>query len=158
YYIRSKDNTPELMKATIDSRSGAWRRSTVLLSGLPLGLSFGVSWDGRKLAYPRVNVSSHVWLADITGGTAQATLQTRPLTSGTQEYRDPAISPDGKWVAFSAGVTPTYNLFIMPLSGKGTRQLTAEEGESSGPSWSPDGRYIAFGSFVSGRPVVMIQA
>jgi dipeptidyl aminopeptidase/acylaminoacyl peptidase len=65
---------------------------------------------------------------------------------------DIAVSPDGRWVMFSATDvdlaknTRTSHLFIVPVAGGETRALTASlAGESRG-RFSPDGKQILFES------------
>ncbi len=65
---------------------------------------------------------------------------------------DIAVSPDGRWVMFSATDvdlgknTKTSHLFIVPVAGGETRALTASlAGESRG-RFSPDGKQILFES------------
>ncbi len=67
-------------------------------------------------------------------------------TSGTAE-RDPAWSPDGRWIAWLSDADGEYDLHLAQSDGKGeTRKLT-----DLGPGfrfmrgWSPDSKYIAFG-------------
>jgi len=63
----------------------------------------------------------------------------------------PAVSPDGKWVAFSLA-EPSYDekkevsdLWIVPADGSSPpRRLTASKGGESAPNWSPDSRRLAF--------------
>jgi Tol biopolymer transport system component len=60
----------------------------------------------------------------------------------------PPISPDGKYVAYSAstGATPSPQLiFICSLNPMVTNALPGTEGAGE-LSWSPDSRHIAFGT------------
>lgn len=64
--------------------------------------------------------------------------------------RDPQISPDGQWVAYtvsaldSAKDRSSSDIWMTRWDGGQTMQLTSDaEGESS-PRWSPDGRYLSF--------------
>jgi len=70
-----------------------------------------------------------------------------------QRVGEPAISPDGKWVAYSVA-TPDMeanrsnrNIWIVPAAGGAAMQLT-RSGKDSSPAISPDGKTIAF---ISGR-------
>lgn len=71
--------------------------------------------------------------------------ETRILAEGS----DPAWSPDGSRIAFSAaasGAGRSADIFVMNADGTGVHRLTANpEGVyDEGPSWSPDGRHVVF--------------
>jgi tricorn protease len=56
--------------------------------------------------------------------------------------RYPAISPDGKLIAFSF----RGHIFTVPTAGGAAVALTAGPAHDSSPVWSPDGKLIAFAS------------
>ena len=66
-------------------------------------------------------------------------------TDGTAE-RDPAWSPDGKWIAYFSDSTGEYELCIQRGDGSGeTRQLTSGlKGFFYNPTWSPDSKKISY--------------
>jgi Tol biopolymer transport system component len=71
------------------------------------------------------------------------------LTSGFE----PAWSPRGTRIAFSAYAGDDTELFTMRPDGTDVRALTGNAFRDEEPSWSPDGRRIAFASDRDGEPV-----
>lgn len=68
-----------------------------------------------------------------------------------QRVGSPAVSPDGRWVAFTVTVfDPEENkgegdLWLVPADGsEPARRLTWQKGADGSPAWSPDGRHLAF--------------
>ena len=70
----------------------------------------------------------------------------RPLTHGM----DPALSPDGRWVAFVRWEEPR-GLYVIGVDGQGER-LVYGAPQVRMPAWSPDGRKIAFTVQKGGKP------
>ena len=64
------------------------------------------------------------------------------LSQGT----NPALSPDGKWIAFSMPVGRSYHLYMMRSDGSELTQLTDERSVDVQPTWSADGKWIVFTS------------
>lgn len=66
-------------------------------------------------------------------------------SSGVAE-RDPAWSPDGKWIAYVADTTGEYELYVVAADGAGEprRLTTGADRFLSGPTWSPDSKKIAY--------------
>jgi dipeptidyl aminopeptidase/acylaminoacyl peptidase len=87
------------------------------------------------------------------GSLAQVAQQKRPFTfedmMALKRVNEPVVSPDGKWVAFSAvevnlqANTKTPHLWVVALAGGEARQLTSGAGEDR-PRWSPDGKRLAY--------------
>src|SRR5215471_14248394 len=84
---------------------------------------------------------------------AQPTAQPkRPFTfadmMALKRIGGPLISPDGKWVLYSAvdvdlnANKRTSHLWLVPLSGGDSRQLTFDPAGESGGRWSPVGGKI----------------
>lgn len=70
----------------------------------------------------------------------------RPLTHGM----DPALSPDGRWVAFVRWEEPR-GLYVIGVDGQEER-LVYGAPQVRMPAWSPDGRKIAFTVQKGGKP------
>jgi serine/threonine protein kinase/dipeptidyl aminopeptidase/acylaminoacyl peptidase len=72
--------------------------------------------------------------------------QARQLTSAPGLELDPAISPDGKMLAFASGTTVRTDIYVQQLTGGEAINLTAALPEiwNRWPRWSPDGSVIAF--------------
>src|SRR5690606_33055089 len=75
-----------------------------------------------------------------------ATKTTRALTHGLRA-RDPAVSPDERWLAFVINGESRSRLAVMPLSPHAPHRILWEgQGrfdQVSAPAWSPDGAEIA---------------
>ena len=68
-------------------------------------------------------------------------------TPGVAE-RDPAWSPDGKWIAYFSDASGEYELHLRDHTGKGEPRVFRLDAHPSfyySPTWSPDSKKIAFG-------------
>lgn len=73
------------------------------------------------------------------------------LLTTTNNYYEPAWSPDGKKIAFVQYMDSNYEIFVMNADGSEQTQLTTHAEEDRHPSWSPDGSTLAFHSDRSGN-------
>ncbi|MET9264094.1 S9 family peptidase [Amycolatopsis sp. NPDC004079] len=71
-----------------------------------------------------------------------------PWTHGPRDSA-PAISPDGRWVAFlragdGKGAEGSPQVHVMPVDGGEARKLTSLHLGADAPVWAPDSRWLAF--------------
>lgn len=96
------------------------------------------------LAWTAVNTTGREPRPARAGALTQVTL-------GQSAETQPAISPDGRWVAFVAtelgapGMRlPRMRVFVQHVSGGRAVPITSDTSEQQFPAWSPDGTRIAF--------------
>jgi Tol biopolymer transport system component len=75
----------------------------------------------------------------------------RRLTNNPATDQFPAVSPNGKEIAFTSDRTGTSQIYVMDASddngdgnGDNLRAVTSSLGSKSGVAWSPDGKTLAF--------------
>ena len=66
------------------------------------------------------------------------------LVSSENEVRDPALSPDGKMIAYIAGEAGHLDLYVSRVAGGERVRLTDDTSAKDQPSFSPDGDRIVF--------------
>jgi Tol biopolymer transport system component/serine/threonine protein kinase len=78
--------------------------------------------------------------------TLAANSQLSPLVLAQNQVSQPALSPDGKMLAYVAEDNDgQLDLFVQRVAGGRPLQLTDGQGQVGNPSFSPDGERIAFG-------------
>lgn len=97
--------------------------------------SLDVTPDGERFVF---DMLGDIYIADLEGGEATA------LTQDFAWNIHPAVSPDGKQVAFISDRDGLSNVWVMDIDGSNLRQVTKEKKNIiHSPKWSPDGQYIA---------------
>jgi Tol biopolymer transport system component len=100
-------------------------------------MSVGVSPDGRTLA---IDLQGSIWTLPSSGGAAKR------ITDLFNDARQPAWSPDGKWIAFFAYRDGGYDLWAVAPDGSNQHKLTWGAFDDREPAWSHDGTRVAFSS------------
>lgn len=67
-----------------------------------------------------------------------------PLTSHPEADLMPALSPDGKWLAYVSRQNKNYDIWVKPAGGGLATALTTNTSDDFSPSWSPDGKAMVF--------------
>jgi eukaryotic-like serine/threonine-protein kinase len=75
----------------------------------------------------------------------------RWLTRGTSMDRQPAYSPDGKWVIFNAMRSGNLDLWLTSPETGETRRLTDDQAQDWDPAFTPDGKQLIWSSNRSGH-------
>lgn len=73
------------------------------------------------------------------------------ITFGEDEDLDPAVSPDGKKLAFASNRTGDFHIYIVTFGEAGVVQLTQSGKDDRNPAWSADGKKILFESKRTGH-------
>jgi len=101
--------------------------------------------DARRL----VRLSNDVGLISISASSVYLThLEGDPRTqrlSGVGEagFAHPALSPDGRWLAYDVDVSGKQEVYVHPFpAGNGSWQISRGGGET--PTWSPDGSEVVY--------------
>jgi len=77
------------------------------------------------------------------------------LTSGPWDDTHPALSPDGRWLAFASNRSGPWDLHLLNLNTGEVTRLTDTQHYESSPSWSPDGNLIAYESYAQDSEVII---
>lgn len=109
------------------------------------GNGVGFTPDGQYLVYGQSSIWHTFYSFQDIFVRQRRTGQVRRLTSGLRA-RDPAVSPDGRTVAFVTSELGTMSLARIPFEGGAHEVLY--RGEKSDqiftPRWSPDGRKLVY--------------
>lgn len=107
-------------------------------------------------------ISFHVFIFAVACSTLEPTLQGAeiipasanrtqkesfaafPLTSHPEADLMPALSPDGKWLAYVSRQNKSYDVWVKPAAGGLATVLTTNTSDDYSPSWSPDGKALVF--------------
>ena len=96
--------------------------------------SLDVSPNGKFMIF---DMLGDLYKVDIKGGNAT------PLIQDFAWNIHPAISPDGKQVAFVSVRDGLSNVWVMDIDGTPLKQITREKKDIiHAPKWSPDGEYL----------------
>jgi Tol biopolymer transport system component len=105
--------------------------------------------DGTaRLAYEFVIQDVNVWRWDRR---QDGSTESRRLPGSTLWDDFPALSPDGRQIAFVSNRTGSISIWVANADGTGARQLTFHGTFAIAPQWSPDGRRIVYASQNAGN-------
>jgi Tol biopolymer transport system component len=112
--------------------------------------------NGVRLAYVLQNLDSNIWRVPLAGTRQKNLPPPEKLFASIREETDPAVSSDGKSIAFISNRSGRWNLWVGNADGSGLRELEAQSLLPFHPAWSPDSRTIAFDSKASGSAQIWL--
>jgi TolB protein len=145
-------------------------------TGLSMLAACGPLADGRQTAItpgqprrteqpesqPSAATAGHVVLSLEENGFAHLfayQTATTPLTRLTYgEWNDiaPALSPNGRQIAFASNRRGFWDLYLLDVTEGRLAQLTDTPEYDSAPSWSPDGQWLTFETYIDDNLEVAI--
>ncbi|MBK9238931.1 MAG: PD40 domain-containing protein [Acidobacteria bacterium] len=157
-FVRRRTQAQRLVSVTPDGRE---TRILEPEEASRLTRDRGLSPDGKWLLYAKaVDGVSGLLLRDqasgterlLDGGTRAAV--SRPAQSPApvppqNHAARPAVSPDGRWIAFHADRDGSSQIFVIRADGSDERLVTRSPTPKSGVRWSADGRELLFTSFTN---------
>jgi Tol biopolymer transport system component/predicted Ser/Thr protein kinase len=116
--------------------------------------TFRFGWsavEGRIIGdSPVTSRDSTLWSTDLGAGS------TRTIVTGTTQYAFPALSPDGRTLAFASGEIG-FDIIEVPLTGAEPRGVIVTSRTETGPAWAPDGVHFAYATNRSGAQEIWLH-
>jgi serine/threonine-protein kinase len=97
---------------------------TVAYAALAPGLEAEDAWNGEIW-------QNDLWITNLASGTMQR------LTTDGRDNNDPCWSPDGRLIAYSAGLLGNKDIFVKAVAGDTARLLTSRPGNQWPTDWIP---------------------
>jgi len=98
--------------------------------------------DGRFLVYERKDTHSetgyHLWALPLFGDGKPF-----PIVQGPFEERYPAVSPDGKWMAYQSNESGPWEVYVTAFPGGGAKWQVSSVGGASA-KWRQDSKEIFY--------------
>jgi serine/threonine-protein kinase len=99
-----------------------------------------VTPDGQTLIYNEVGEDLRL---DIAARPILAEGAAHKLVSSNDDDFHPAISPDGRWLAYASSRSGSWEVYVQPYPGPGA-VMQVSTGGGAEPVWAPDGSRLYF--------------
>ncbi len=107
------------------------------------GQLWRTSWlpDGRRFVFYEILGAGNRDLGLAVVGYPDSTRMLFPSPTFNEHW--PAVSPDGRWLAYQSNESGTSEIYVRPLEGEGTRRQVSRRGGIS-PFWARSGQTLFF--------------
>jgi Tol biopolymer transport system component/DNA-binding winged helix-turn-helix (wHTH) protein len=138
------DPPPPSGPAPVDGRPVRWW-PWGLAAVLAALVAFILSSGAAQRLFGRPSTAPGAGAAATTKGSTTAPDGTLRLTSNVADDWEPAVSPDGRTVAFVSNRDGVPAIYLLALERRDEPPVRVRtRGPASAPSWSPDGSRLAF--------------
>jgi Tol biopolymer transport system component/DNA-binding winged helix-turn-helix (wHTH) protein len=124
-------------RSVTDRKKRFWsaRKTVPLAVGLTIVLGGALWWQRERFYVTRAGTATPPQAPRLV-----------PLTTFPDEELGPALSPDGKMVAYAwkGGTPDRMNIYVQQIGGGNPIRLTSYAGRDGAPAWSSDGQSIVF--------------
>jgi Tol biopolymer transport system component/predicted Ser/Thr protein kinase len=116
------------------------------------------TWWAPALVVLLLLVGIGTWMRFRAPRAPRAAPKIMPLTTYPGRQVDPALSPDGKQVAFAwdGEKGDNFDIYVKLVDGGTPLRLTTNPAEEGSPAWSPDGGRIAFLRFLGSTADILV--
>ena len=138
-YASARANTVGIHRRRID---GSGASDSVLHDGIAIS-AHAVTPDGRSAIAARANAAGGFDLVRVDLG---AERRSKAIVATQFNEQFPALSPDGKWFAYTSNESGRDEVYLRPLDDAAGRIIVSRNGGTE-PVWSRDGRELFYRDF-----------
>jgi len=134
-YRRDREGNADIFARAFDRSSDA----EALLATARAEIPSSFAPDGRSLVYTVSDERTRydIWMIENSPETP------RPLLVAPHNEVSPAVSPDGRWLAFCSDEGGDYEVHVQPFPGGG-RRVQVSQSTGCQPRWSANGRELFY--------------
>jgi serine/threonine-protein kinase len=145
YFLTGPAGTVDLLRVAVDRQSGRPVGNAVRVTALLAADAFDVG-RGNRLVHTQTSRGPSLRMFVLGGANgSRRVIEEQPLSEGGAHLDGASISPDGRWVAYSATRGTDRDVHVVAFGGGLARAIAASAAVEDAPAWSPDGSRLTLG-------------